>query len=87
MHPNRGGKLLILMLMQKSTLVDETQEMNDDNLMFDTGVLEEQEKDVAEKEVNVADLVNTGGEVVTIANVEVATVNVPATTINELTLA
>ncbi|GJY88745.1 putative ribonuclease H-like domain-containing protein [Tanacetum coccineum] len=25
------------------TLVDETQEMNDDNLMFDTGVLEEQE--------------------------------------------
>ncbi|GKC69590.1 hypothetical protein Tco_1115473, partial [Tanacetum coccineum] len=32
------------------TLVDETQEMNDDNLMFDTNVLEEQEKDVAEKE-------------------------------------
>ncbi|GKG18079.1 hypothetical protein Tco_0372377, partial [Tanacetum coccineum] len=36
----------------KVTMVDETQEMNDDNLMFDTDVLEEQEKDVAEKEVS-----------------------------------
>ncbi|GJQ89572.1 hypothetical protein Tco_0000711 [Tanacetum coccineum] len=52
------------------TLVDETQEMNDDNLMFDIGVLEEQEKEVAEKEVSVVDLVTTAGEVVTSANVE-----------------
>ncbi|GJY72822.1 uncharacterized mitochondrial protein-like protein [Tanacetum coccineum] len=40
------------------TLVDETQEMNDDNLMFDTGVLEEQgiefEKVVEEPVVSVA---------------------------------
>ncbi|GJU48345.1 ribonuclease H-like domain-containing protein [Tanacetum coccineum] len=69
------------------TLVDETQEMNDDNLMFDTGVLEEQEKDVAEKEVSVVDRVTTAGEVVTTANIEVTTSNDPITTIDELTLA
>ncbi|GKA01210.1 hypothetical protein Tco_0673875 [Tanacetum coccineum] len=69
------------------TLVDETQEMNDDNLMFDTDVLEEQEKEVAEKEVSDADPVTTTGEVVTTANVEVTTVNAPTITIDELTLA
>ncbi|GKA51724.1 hypothetical protein Tco_0744920 [Tanacetum coccineum] len=69
------------------TLMDETQEMNDDNMMFDTDVLEEQEKDVAKKEVSVADPVTTTGEVVTTANVEVTTVNAPIITIDELTLA
>ncbi|GJY52533.1 hypothetical protein Tco_0443380 [Tanacetum coccineum] len=69
------------------TLMDETQEINDDNLMFDTGVLEEQEKEVTEKEVSVADPVTTPGEVVTTANVEVTTANAPTTTIDELTLA
>ncbi|GJR82651.1 hypothetical protein Tco_0153436 [Tanacetum coccineum] len=69
------------------TLVDETQEMNDNNLMFDTGVLEKQEKEVAEKEVSAADLVTTTGEVVTTANVEVTIANAPTTTIDELTLA
>ncbi|GJR63940.1 hypothetical protein Tco_0010005 [Tanacetum coccineum] len=69
------------------TLVDETQEMNDDNLMFDTDVLEEQEKEVAEKEVSTADPVTTAGEVVTTANVEATTANAPTTTIDELTLA
>ncbi|GJR62230.1 putative ribonuclease H-like domain-containing protein [Tanacetum coccineum] len=69
------------------TLVDETQEMNDDNLMFDTDVLEEQEKDVAEKEVSTADPVTTAGEVVTTANVEVTTVKAPTTNMDELTLA
>ncbi|GJT13847.1 hypothetical protein Tco_0860889 [Tanacetum coccineum] len=44
------------------TLMDETQEMNDDNLMFDTDVLEEQEKDVAKKEVSTVDPVTTAGE-------------------------
>ncbi|GKB38696.1 hypothetical protein Tco_0883638, partial [Tanacetum coccineum] len=71
----------------KVTLVDETQEINDDNLMFDTDVVEEQEKDVAEKEVSTADLVTTAGEVVTTANVEVTTVKAPTTNIDELTLA
>ncbi|GJU21753.1 retrovirus-related pol polyprotein from transposon TNT 1-94 [Tanacetum coccineum] len=69
------------------TLVDETQEMNDDNLMFDTDVLKEQEKEVAEKEVSAADPVTTAGEVVTTTNVEVTTANAPTTTIDELTLA
>ncbi|GKB07999.1 hypothetical protein Tco_0836283, partial [Tanacetum coccineum] len=74
-------------IKEEVTLVDETQEMNDDNLMFDTGMLEEQEKDVAKKEVSVADPVTIDGEVVTTANVEVTTVNAPITTIDELTLA
>ncbi|GJR72673.1 hypothetical protein Tco_0085038 [Tanacetum coccineum] len=69
------------------TLVDETQEMNDDNLIFDTSVLEEQEKEVAKKEVSAADLVTTAGEVVTTDNVKVTTANAPTTTIDELTLA
>ncbi|GKA92732.1 hypothetical protein Tco_0814657 [Tanacetum coccineum] len=69
------------------TLVDETQDMNDDNLMFDANVLEEQEKEVAEKEVSTADLVTTAGEVVTTANVEATTANAPTITIDELTLA
>ncbi|GJY92034.1 hypothetical protein Tco_0507816 [Tanacetum coccineum] len=69
------------------TLVDETQEINDDNLMFDTDVLEEQEKDVVEREFSVVDPVTTAGEVVTTDNVEVTIVNAPTTTIDELTLA
>ncbi|GJY71166.1 hypothetical protein Tco_0474869 [Tanacetum coccineum] len=75
-------------LLEEVTLVNETQEMNDDNLMFDTGVLEEQEikfeKVVEEPVVRVATtikliLVSTA-EVVTIAN---ASVVIP----DELTLA
>ncbi|GKE06260.1 hypothetical protein Tco_1398278, partial [Tanacetum coccineum] len=76
----QGRKIADLDADVEVTLVDETQEMNDDNLMFDTCVLEEQEKDVAEKEVSVVDPVTT-------ANVEVTTVNAPTTTIDELTLA
>ncbi|GJU59093.1 hypothetical protein Tco_1236859 [Tanacetum coccineum] len=83
----KGRKIADLDADAEVTLVDETQEINDDNLMFDIGVLEEQEKDVAEKEVSAADLVTTAGEVVTTANVEVTTVNAPTTTIDELTLA
>ncbi|GKE28757.1 hypothetical protein Tco_1444141, partial [Tanacetum coccineum] len=83
----QGRKIDDLDADAEVTLVDETQEMNDDNLMFDTGVLEDQEKDVAEKEVSVADRVTTTSEVVTTANVEVTTVNAPTTTIDELTLA
>ncbi|GJZ99888.1 putative ribonuclease H-like domain-containing protein [Tanacetum coccineum] len=68
----------------KVTLVDETQEMHDDNLMFDTSVLEEQEieieKVVEEPVISAADLVSTAGDVVTTAS---ANVEVP----DELTLA
>ncbi|GJU26738.1 hypothetical protein Tco_1165359 [Tanacetum coccineum] len=83
----QGRKITDLDADAEVTLVDETQEMNDDNLMFDTDVLEEQEKEVAEKEVSAADPVTTAGEVVTTANVEVTTANAPTTTIDELTLA
>ncbi|GJR25996.1 hypothetical protein Tco_1102228 [Tanacetum coccineum] len=83
----QGRKIANLDANAEVTLVNETQEMNDDNLMFDTGVLEEQEKEVAEKEVSAADPVTTVGEVVTTANVEVTTANAPTITIDELTLA
>ncbi|GJS29991.1 hypothetical protein Tco_0490611 [Tanacetum coccineum] len=64
----KGRKIVDLDADAEVTLVDETQEMNDDNLMFDTDVLEEQEKQVTEKEVSTADPVTTTGEVVTAAN-------------------
>ncbi|GJT54980.1 hypothetical protein Tco_0990034 [Tanacetum coccineum] len=83
----QGKKIADLDADAEVILVDETQEMNDDNLMFDTGVFEEQEKEVAKKEVSAADPVTTAGEVVTNPNVEVTTANAPTTTIDELTLA
>ncbi|GKD85040.1 hypothetical protein Tco_1356194 [Tanacetum coccineum] len=83
----QGRKTADLDADAEVTLVDKTQEMNNDNLMFDTGVLEKQEKEVAKKEVSVADPVTTAGEVVTTDNVEVTTANAPTTTIDELTLA
>nr|GEU39976.1 uncharacterized mitochondrial protein AtMg00810-like [Tanacetum cinerariifolium] len=52
------------------TLVNETQGMNDQD-MFDTGVLDDEEV-VAEKEVSTANPVTTAGEVVTTAGVEVS---------------
>ncbi|GKC93458.1 hypothetical protein Tco_1158900, partial [Tanacetum coccineum] len=63
----------------KVTLVNETQEMNDDNLMFDTGVLEEQEvefeKVVKEPVVSVVTTTKSipvsAAEVVTTASVEI----------------
>ncbi|GKA52527.1 hypothetical protein Tco_0745842 [Tanacetum coccineum] len=64
------------------TLVDETQGKYGDDLMFDTGVLDDEEvfagHDMAKKEINVAkkevstaDPVTTVGEVVTTASVEI----------------
>ncbi|GJX59661.1 putative ribonuclease H-like domain-containing protein [Tanacetum coccineum] len=80
------------------TLVDETQGRYGDNLMFDTGVLDneqdmaEKEVDMAEKDVSTADPVTTAGEVVTTANVVVSTAEVTTdstttTIVDELTLA
>ncbi|GJT36009.1 hypothetical protein Tco_0926428, partial [Tanacetum coccineum] len=79
------------------TLVDETRGRYGDNLMFDTGVLDneqdmaEKEVDMAEKDVSTADLVTTAGEVVTTPNVVVSTAEVTTnstttTTVDELTL-
>ncbi|GKD17425.1 hypothetical protein Tco_1206583 [Tanacetum coccineum] len=62
------------------TLIDETQERYDDEMLFDVqGEEVVAEKEVAEKEVSAADLVTTAGEVVTTASA--------TTTVDELTLA
>ncbi|GJY04990.1 hypothetical protein Tco_0370930 [Tanacetum coccineum] len=74
------------------TLIDETQGRYGDDLMFDTGVLDdeevfagqdmdEKEINVAEKEVSTADPVTTAGEVVTTAS------PTETTTADDLTLA
>ncbi|GKB99559.1 hypothetical protein Tco_0985696 [Tanacetum coccineum] len=82
----QGRKIADLDADAEVTLVDETQEMNDDNLMFDTCVLEKQkikfEKVVEEPVVSVttttksipvsaADPVTTAGKVVTTASASV----------------
>ncbi|GKA35255.1 putative ribonuclease H-like domain-containing protein [Tanacetum coccineum] len=83
---------------EEVTLVYETQGRYGDNLMFNTGVLEneqdmvEKEVDMAEKDVSTVDLVTTAGEVVNTANVvfstaEVTTNSTTTTTVDELTLA
>ncbi|GKG11524.1 hypothetical protein Tco_0342924, partial [Tanacetum coccineum] len=80
------------------TLVDENQVRYGDNLMFDIGVLDneqdmaEKEVDMAKKDVSIADPITIAGEVVTIANVVVSTAEVTTnstttTTVDELTLA
>ncbi|GKA16678.1 hypothetical protein Tco_0696515 [Tanacetum coccineum] len=91
----QGRKIADLDADAEVTLVDENQEMNEDNLIFDTGVLEEHEiefEKVVEEPVvsiatatksipvSVADPVTTAGEVVTTAS---ASVEIP----DELTLA
>ncbi|GJW32346.1 ribonuclease H-like domain-containing protein [Tanacetum coccineum] len=84
----QGRKIKDLDADAEVTLVDETQEINDDNLMFDTGVLEEQEIEfvnvVEEPVVNVAittkSIPVSTAEVVTTAS---ASVEIP----DELTLA
>ncbi|GKA44788.1 hypothetical protein Tco_0737584 [Tanacetum coccineum] len=58
----QGRKIDDLDADAEVTLVDESQEMNDENLMFDTDVLEEQEKEVAKKEVSTTNPVTTAGE-------------------------
>ncbi|GJR60553.1 hypothetical protein Tco_1502715 [Tanacetum coccineum] len=75
----KGRKIKDLDADAEVTLVNETQEMNDDNLMFDTGVLEEQEiefeKVVEEPVVSVATTTKSipvsAAEVVTTASVEI----------------
>ncbi|GJX32803.1 hypothetical protein Tco_0242658 [Tanacetum coccineum] len=66
------------------TLIDETQERYDEEMLFDVqddlqGEEVVVEKEVAEKEVSAADLITTAGEVVTTASA--------TTTVDELTLA
>ncbi|GKA39509.1 retrovirus-related pol polyprotein from transposon TNT 1-94 [Tanacetum coccineum] len=88
----QGRKIDDIDVDSEITLVDETQGRHDDDLMFDTGVLNDEEvfagQDMAEKEVSTADPVTTAGEVVTTADVAVSTVStipVSAATIIEAT--
>ncbi|GJX83030.1 hypothetical protein Tco_0332511 [Tanacetum coccineum] len=67
----QGRKIADLDVDVELTLVDEAQERNDDNLMFDTGVFDEEEVEV-EKVVSIA---------------EVTTASATTTTVDELTLA
>ncbi|GJT89844.1 hypothetical protein Tco_1078689 [Tanacetum coccineum] len=67
----QGRKIDDIDADEEVTLIDETQGRNDDNLMFDTGVLDEHEVEV-EKVVSTA---------------EVTTASATTTTIDELTLA
>ncbi|GJU44053.1 putative ribonuclease H-like domain-containing protein [Tanacetum coccineum] len=88
----KGKKITDLDADAEVTLIDETQERNDEEMLFDVqddlqGEEVVAEKEVAEKEVSDVDLVTTAGEVVTTANVEVTTASAPTTTIDELTLA
>ncbi|GKE76205.1 hypothetical protein Tco_1542325, partial [Tanacetum coccineum] len=84
----QGRKIKDLDADAEVTLVDETQEMNEDNLMFDTGVLEEQEiefeKVVKEPVVSVA--TTTKSIPVSVAEV-VTTVSANVEIPDELTLA
>ncbi|GKC89272.1 hypothetical protein Tco_1149921 [Tanacetum coccineum] len=67
----QGRKIANIDADEEVTMIDETQGMNDDNLMFDTGVLDE-------KEVEVEKVVSTA---------EVTTASATTTTVGELTLA
>nr|GEW30410.1 hypothetical protein [Tanacetum cinerariifolium] len=68
------------------TLVDETQERNDQD-MFDTSILDD-EKVVAEKEVSTTDPVPTAGKVVTTTGVEVSTAAITSQiSMDDITLA
>ncbi|GJS32934.1 hypothetical protein Tco_0531316 [Tanacetum coccineum] len=88
----QGRKIADLDANSEVTLIDETQERNDEEMLFDVqddlqGEEVVAEKEVVEKEVSVVDPVTTVGEVVTTANVEVTIASAPTTTIDELTLA
>ncbi|GJW18223.1 hypothetical protein Tco_0025659 [Tanacetum coccineum] len=70
-----AGKEVDIDANEEVTLIDETQERNDKEMLFDVqddlrGEEVVAEKEVAEKEVSVADPITTAGEVVTIANID-----------------
>ncbi|GJU47857.1 hypothetical protein Tco_1217412 [Tanacetum coccineum] len=83
----QGRKIVDFDVDAEVTLIDETQERNDKEMLFDVQDDLQGEKVVAEKKVCDADPVTTAGEVVTTANIEVTTASALTTTIDELTLA
>ncbi|GKA61925.1 hypothetical protein Tco_0761444 [Tanacetum coccineum] len=75
----QGRKIADLDADAEVTLIDETQERNDEEMLFNVHDDLQGEEVVAEKEVSI-------GDPVTAANVEVTTASAPTTTIDELTL-
>ncbi|GJS95233.1 putative ribonuclease H-like domain-containing protein [Tanacetum coccineum] len=74
----QGRKIADLDADEEVTLIDETQEINDEEMLFDVQNDLQGEEVVAEKEFT------TVGEVVTTANVEVTTASATTTTVDEL---
>ncbi|GJV54674.1 hypothetical protein Tco_1455679 [Tanacetum coccineum] len=68
----QGRRIIDINADAEVTLIDETQERNDDNLMFDTCILDKQEVEVE--------------KVVSTAEVKVTTASVTTTTVDELTM-
>ncbi|GJS40217.1 hypothetical protein Tco_0565260 [Tanacetum coccineum] len=90
--PPSGEDRIQLAGLMKVTLVTETQERNDEEMLFDLHDDLQGEEVVAkevivEKEVSTADPVTTADEGVTTANFEVTTASAPTIIIDELTLA
>ncbi|GJR27040.1 putative ribonuclease H-like domain-containing protein [Tanacetum coccineum] len=88
----QGSQIEDLNVDAEVTLVTETQERNDEEMLFDVhddlqGEEVVAEEVIIEKEVSTDDPVTTAGEGVTTANVEVTTASAPTTNIDELTLA
>ncbi|GJZ58325.1 hypothetical protein Tco_0613819 [Tanacetum coccineum] len=75
----QGRKIADLDVDEEVTLIDETQERYNEEMLFDVQDDLQGEEVVAEKEVSAADPVTTAGEVVTTASA--------TTTVDELTLA
>ncbi|GJV57272.1 hypothetical protein Tco_1458277 [Tanacetum coccineum] len=92
MQPKQGSKIEDLDVDAEVTLVTETQERNDEEMLFDVHDDLQGEEVVAEevitkKEVSTTNPVTTAGEGVTTANVEVTTASSLTTAIDESTLA
>ncbi|GKF76184.1 hypothetical protein Tco_0225628, partial [Tanacetum coccineum] len=67
----QGRKIADIDAEEEVTLIDETQGRNDDNLMFDTGVLDEQEVKV-EKVVSTAEVTTASGTITTVDELTLA---------------
>ncbi|GKD94588.1 hypothetical protein Tco_1374425 [Tanacetum coccineum] len=83
----QGRKIADLDVDAEVTLVDETQGGNDADMMFDIGVLEGDKVVVETKEPVSTAATLTSSILISVANVEVTTVDAPTTTNEELTLA
>ncbi|GKB10446.1 hypothetical protein Tco_0844369 [Tanacetum coccineum] len=85
----QGRKIADIDQDAEVTLIDETRGRSNDNLMFDTGVLDmaKKEVDMAKKDVSTTDSITTASESVTTASVDVTTASATTTTVDELTLA